>query len=170
MNSNRKRSALLLTVVLGLVIAACGGETTTTTSMGTAEEHDGAFSFGEPADTSEATRVIEIDANDDFSFNPSEISVTAGEIVTFRVTNTGVLPHDFTLGDLEAQNAHDAEMLEMMESGEMNMHDEDNAIALDAGETKDLTWHFSESGNLLMGCHQAGHYAAGMKGTLTVNG
>lgn len=170
MNSNRKHTALLLTAAFGLVLAACGGETTTTTSMDMSEEQEGAFSFGEPADASEATRVIEIDANDDFSFNPAEVSVTAGEVVTFRVTNTGVLPHDFTLGDLETQDAHEAEMVEMMESGEMDLHDEDNAIVLGAGETKDLTWHFSETGSLLMGCHQAGHYAAGMKGTLTVSG
>ena len=59
--------------------------------------------------------------------------MSAGETITFRITNTGSLPHDFTIGDQE---------------------------------TKDLTWHFTESGTVLIGCHQTGHYEVGMKGAV----
>jgi uncharacterized cupredoxin-like copper-binding protein len=53
-------------------------------------------------------------------------------------------------------------------SGDM-MHDESNAFVLEPGETKEMTWHFTQSGEVLFGCHQPGHYAAGMKGTITVS-
>jgi uncharacterized cupredoxin-like copper-binding protein len=96
--------------------------------------------------------------------------VSAGETITFRITYTGSLPHDFTIGDQETQDAHEAEMVEMMENGEMVMHDEANAVALASGETKDLTGHFTESGTVLIGCHQTGHCEAGMKGAVAVEG
>ncbi|MEE9177610.1 MAG: plastocyanin/azurin family copper-binding protein [Acidimicrobiia bacterium] len=124
-------------------------------------------SFGSPADASDADRVIEVDANDDFSFGPAEIVVSAGETITFVVTNTGNLPHDFTLGDQHAQDEHAAEMAEMMAGGDM-AHDDPNAVVVEPGETKELTWHFSETGTFIIGCHQPGHYAAGMVGSVDV--
>jgi uncharacterized cupredoxin-like copper-binding protein len=33
-----------------------------------------------------------------------------------------------------------------------------------------MTWHMTEGGEILFGCHQPGHYQAGMKGTVTVEG
>lgn len=134
-----------------------------------ADDHAGGFSFGEPADAADATRVIEIATNDDFTFDPAALTVEAGEIVTFRVENVGFLDHDFTLGDEETQIDHEAEMAEMAEGGAMmDMPDESNAFSLAAGETKELTWHFTEAGDILYGCHIPGHYAAGMKGTLSI--
>lgn len=47
--------------------------------------------------------------------------------------------------------------------GEMVMHDEPNAVSLQPGETKELTWTFTSAGELIYG-----HYDAGMRGTLTV--
>ncbi len=141
-----------------------------------AGDHDGAeadgghaheSSFGSPADASDADRVIEVDANDDFTFGPAEILVSAGETITFVVTNTGNLPHDFTLGDQHAQDEHAAEMAEMMAGGEM-AHDDPNAVVVEPGATKELTWHFSEAGAFMIGCHQPGHYAAGMVGSVDV--
>jgi uncharacterized cupredoxin-like copper-binding protein len=49
-------------------------------------------------------------------------------------------------------------------------HDEVNGIAVDPGETKELTFTFAEPGETLAGCHVAGHYAGGMKTAITVTG
>jgi uncharacterized cupredoxin-like copper-binding protein len=160
-------------MALGLVIAACGGTSTTapesTTTVPTADTADdhSEFSFGEPADAASADRVIEITASDDFNFDPASIEVSAGETVTFRVTNTGAIPHDFTLGDEATQHSHAEDMEEM---AGMAMPDEPNAVVVDPGETRELAWHFTEAGELLIGCHQTGHYEAGMKAQITVQG
>jgi uncharacterized cupredoxin-like copper-binding protein len=188
---------LLLIAAFAMVLAACGGSSSEAVSddgssdpvehaddhaddadahaddhaddaAAHADDHDVSFSFGKPGDTADAVRVIEIDANDDFTFGPEEISVSAGETITFVVTNTGVIPHDFTLGDAATQDAHAEEMAEMMASGEMDDHDDPNAVVLQAGESKELTWTFTEAGDIYFGCHQPGHYAAGMVGTLGV--
>ena len=164
------RVASILTA-LALVLAACGGSATAADPL--VEQHaedqqEEDFNFGQPAAAADADRVIEIDANDTLTFDASEITVAAGETITFRITNTGNIAHDFTLGDQETQDKHEAEMAENMENGETMSHDDPNAVVLAAGETKELTWHFSEAGTVLIGCHQPGHYAAGMAGTVTI--
>jgi len=158
-----------------LLLAACGESaattittTATTMAMSTGEDgddHEMDFSFGTPADSTDATRTIEVVAGDDLRFSPSTVTVSAGETVTFRIVNSGQLPHDFTLGDAAAQEEHEAEMAEM---GGVMIHDEPNAVSVPAGETKELTWRFGDSGTVLYGCHQTGHYAAGMKGEISL--
>lgn len=162
---------VLIVLPMALAVSACAGDAAVTTTMmmeDHEDDHDAEFHFGEPGHADDADRTIDITANDDLTFSPTEFTVSAGETVTFRISNPGNLVHDFTLGDDETQDAHEAEMMEMMESGEMMMHDEANAISLPAGETKEITWQFTEAGSVLIGCHQTGHYAAGMRGTITV--
>lgn len=158
------RQAAPIAVAAALLLAACSdsGATTTTTIS---DDHPMEFGFGEPADAGDADRVVEIVASDDFRFTPDAVTVDVGETITFRIVNAGQVPHDFTLGDQATQDKHDEEMAEM---GGMMMDDEANAVAIPAGETKELTWRFTEEGPVLIGCHQPGHYAAGMKGTVTV--
>ncbi|NNF64747.1 MAG: hypothetical protein HKN07_10875 [Acidimicrobiia bacterium] len=178
----RRYGVITLIALLALLVTSCAAEdpaletTEPSEEMAEMDEMDeehtedegdhAEFAFGEPADAAEADRVIEIDASDAFAFEPNEISITAGETVTFRVTNTGAIPHDFTLGDEMLQDEHEAEMAEM--AGSMEMHDEPNVFSLEPAETKEMTWHFPEPTDLLIGCHQTGHYAAGMKGVVTV--
>jgi uncharacterized cupredoxin-like copper-binding protein len=163
----------VLVIVLTIVASACSSESnaeTTTSTMADDMDMGGEhaeYPFGEPMEAGAADRTIEITANDDFSFSPANVIVEAGETVTFKVTNGGAIPHDFTLGDAEMQDEHEAEMAEM--GGNMAMHDEPNVFSLEPGETKEMTWHMKASGPIIFGCHQPGHYVAGMKGTIVIN-
>lgn len=163
-----------LLIAIALLAAACGSdEPDTAAPVGgqTGNDTDGhdEFSFGEPAEADDADRVIDIDAADSLSFDPNDIEVEVGETVTFRVTNVGKLPHDFTIGDSDTQDDHEAEMAEMAEMPMDGMGVDDvNAMTMDPGETKDMTWTFSEAAEILMGCHIPGHYAGGMRGTIRI--
>ena len=42
-------------------------------------------------------------------------------------------------------------------------------MSLAPGETKELTWRFSEAGEVLFACHVDGHYDGGMVGTVSVS-
>ena len=42
-------------------------------------------------------------------------------------------------------------------------------IDVSAGQTVRLVYTFEQAGALEYGCHVAGHYAAGMRGTITVS-
>jgi uncharacterized cupredoxin-like copper-binding protein len=151
-------------LTLTLAVAGCGGETSATTTTGM-DDMGSEFGFGQPADSADADRTVEIIASDDLTFDPAEVTVSPGEVITFRVTNDGQIPHDFTLGDEAAQDEHEEEMAEMEEMD----HDEPNTVSLAAGETKGLTWRFGDDGTLIFGCHQPGHYAGGMLGHVTVD-
>jgi uncharacterized cupredoxin-like copper-binding protein len=112
-----------------------------------------------------ATR-IEVTLTDMLKIEPAAMTVPAGKPVTFVVTNTGTVLHEFTLGDAADQEAHDKEM---MANGGMSMpKDEENAIGVEPGKTKELTYTFDAPGQTLAGCHVIGHYAAGMKANITV--
>ena len=156
------RLVVLTIAAASLAIAGCSSDKGSSGDGGSTSE---SFDFGQPADVADADRTIEIAANDDFSFDPDAVEVEVGEVVTFSVTNSGKLPHEFTLGPGDVQLEHEEEMAEM---GDMEMDDEPNAISVPAGETVDLTWEFTEAGSVLYGCHTQGHYDAGMVGSIDV--
>lgn len=112
-----------------------------------------------------ATR-IEVTLSDGLKIEPATMTVPVGQPVTFVVTNSGTVLHEFVLGDEEVQAEHETKM---GEGGGMSMpEDEPNAIGVDPGQTKELTFTFAEPGTTFAGCHVVGHYAAGMKATITV--
>jgi uncharacterized cupredoxin-like copper-binding protein len=166
--------ALVLVVLVGIVLATglggqhgpgrhlpSGGATDTPATSG--GENPGGV--GGPAEADEAARTVEVTTLDTMTFEPSAITVSAGETVTFRVTNTGLLAHEFTLGDAAMQQAHADEMAQM---GDAMAHDQANSLTLRPGETKQLTWQFGDAGTLEYACHQPGHYQAGMRGQITI--
>lgn len=127
----------------------------------------GELDFGKPGQPSEADRTVEVRQGPGQRFDPASISVKQGETVTFRIVNQDQVLHEFDLGDEEFQKSMMKQM-EGMAPGE-RMADEPNAISVKAGETRTLTWTFSEKGTFEYACHQAGHHEAGMKGTVTVS-
>ena len=162
-----RRVALAAAATTLLLLAmACGGDTSSTTTTVSDDDTNSEFALGEPADPADADRTIEIATLDSFAFEPAELTVTAGETVTFRIVNDGSLLHDFTLDGQATQDDHEAEMAGM----EGMAHDQPNVVTISAGETIDLSWTFTEAGTVLIGCHQPGHYAGGMKGQISVEG
>lgn len=157
--------------LLGLALAACAGGATPSPSaspsgmpMGSGGTETDIGALGEPADTAGADRTIQVTATDQLVFDPDEIEVQVGETVTFEIENTGTVDHEFVLGSPEYQEEHEAEM---MESPGMTM-DEPGEAEVPAGETATLTWHFTAAGTTEYGCHEPGHFPAGMVGTITV--
>ena len=143
-------SALALT----LVLAACGGSASPTPGAS-----------AEPAASAGPVRV-EVTLTDKLTIEPAAMTVPAGVPVTFVVTNTGAVLHEFVVGDEDVQAEHEEEM---KEAGGMTMvDDEPNAIGVEAGQTKELVMTFADPGTTLAGCHVVGHYAAGMKATITI--
>ena len=110
-------------------------------------------------------RTIRVTALDAMTFEPGRVDVAAGETVTFVVTNTGRAVHEFTVGDASEQRRHGEEMVR---TGGMT-HDELGSVRLQPGETKQLTWRFGGAGTLEYGCHEPGHYEAGMRGMIAVS-
>ena len=108
------------------------------------------------AGTVAAPRVVRVIAGPGYSFSPSAITVARGETVTFEVTSMGGLVHEFMVGPADAVAADTEGTPEVADIGMM--------------QTKSVTYTFDGSGPYAFACHEAGHYEAGMRGTITVVG
>jgi uncharacterized cupredoxin-like copper-binding protein len=165
---------ILVTLVTPLLLAACsaassgqGSSTGSDGSMGSMPGMDGSegYTFGEPGDPMAANRTVGIRIKDALRFQPSSVRVQVGQTIRFDVTNDGQTMHEFVLGDRPYQAEHEVGMGEM--SGSPPPY-EPNALVVQPGETKSLSWTFTKKGIVLYGCHVPGHYEAGMVGSISV--
>jgi uncharacterized cupredoxin-like copper-binding protein len=119
---------------------------------------------GEQPNTRPISRVVAL-STDGLRFTPDALNVRAGETIAFEITNPGSVAHEFFIGDAAAQAEHEAEM-----ARGMPMHGEPGQVDIPAGRTARLVYTFDQPGTLEFACHLAGHYPAGMRGTITVSG
>jgi plastocyanin len=133
----RKQLPLIVVLLsLALVAAACGSDEPTTAPT-TPAQTPTETSTSSPTGADDEAQV----AMQDFAFSPADITIAAGGKV--ELTNTGQVPHTFTLTDTDVDVT--------VEAGE----DASVDITLDPG-TYDLMCRF--------------HAGQGMVGTLTVTG
>jgi uncharacterized cupredoxin-like copper-binding protein len=162
-----------LVAVIVLLSSACG---TTSNNAGTETESSSTTL------TEDGFRVVEVEMSDS-KFNPNEFTVKVGESVTFRLHNVGALQHEAVIGDAAYQAKH-AEMMKSMTSvPEVSMvpgiglnvisrahpgMGDPNAVTVAPGATGEVAFTFAKPTTLLIGCHEPGHYEAGMVATITV--
>jgi uncharacterized cupredoxin-like copper-binding protein len=128
-----------LILVVPLAFAACGGASPT------------------------AQRAVEIEMRD-VAFSPAQLSINRGETIKLVFHNTGAAVHDAFIGDESAQRAHESEMRAMDEDMQrMHSDSHSEAVTVEPGQTATLVHTFNRAGRFVIGCHQPGHYAAGMK-------
>lgn len=134
--------------------------------------------IGQPGVATEATRTIDVVMTDN-AFSVASITVNKDETVLFRIRNAGEFLHELNLGTPESHLAHQQEMAGMMDKGHIDahsmmmaegMHDDPNALMLEAGQTGELVWQFTEAGTYEFACNLPGHYESGMVGQLEVHG
>ena len=151
------RRALTTLAATALIVVASGcGDKATSVNRGT-------------------NRTIDV-AMADNAYQPTDFRVAKGETVTFTFKNNGTIKHEAILGDDAAQMKHHAEMT--ASTGQMEHGNTDHggrpiggadAITVDPGKSGELTHTFNEPGSILIGCHEPGHYAAGMRIAVTVS-
>jgi uncharacterized cupredoxin-like copper-binding protein len=111
-------------------------------------------------------RTIQIDMVDT-AFKPAEVTVAEGEAVTFRFTNAGRAVHEAFIGVARAQADHEAEMTSPMSHGG-HADGAEAGLKLQPGSSGNITYVFDEPGQVEIGCHEPGHYAAGMRVAINV--
>ncbi len=157
-----------ITLAAAAVAALLG--TAPTLAAGAHGEHAGhampmaSAPIGAPGEAARVTRTIDIDMTDAMRFTPAQVQVKAGETVRFNVRNSGKIRHEMVLGSDADLQAHYAMM--MQDPG--MRHEEPNAVSLDAGKHGQIIWKFDRAGSVSFGCLEPGHYAAGMKGAVSV--
>ena len=129
-----------------------------------AHGNDEASSVGTPGDAKHATRTVSVAMFDTMRFEPSTIAVKKGDTIHFVVKNDGKLRHEMTLGSKQELKEHAAMMRAMPDMAD---HDA-NSVTVEPGQTGDLVWKFTRDGTFDFACLQAGHFEAGMAGTVIV--
>lgn len=123
----------------------------------------------------------------EFAFVPSTVTLKAGVPAEVRLSNRGVVEHEFMVYDpghmhlasmdpeemhrqLEARSAFRGVAVQVQGKAKMvERHGKDlSMIALAPGQQVVLAFTPRTRGSFEMGCHLPGHYEAGMKGRWVV--
>ncbi len=125
-----------------------------------------------------AARTIELQVGDNMKFTPNEITAKPGERLHVVIKDTGVMPknamaHNFVLLKKGAnpksfveksQTARATNFIAPEVANEVIAH----TSLVGPGETADVTFEAPPAGTYTFLCSFPGHFAVGMKGTLTV--
>jgi uncharacterized cupredoxin-like copper-binding protein len=102
----------------------------------------------------------------DNAYSPSTVDVEEGETVRFVFHNDGSVRHDAVIGDAATQDMHEQEVRaagEGAQAADAMSHGPVPAITIEPGQTGELVHTFDEAGRMFVGCHEPGHYDAGMQ-------
>ena len=122
-----------------------------------------------------APQIVKIEAGA-VRYEPRTITVTVGQPVVLRITNTSTIDHEALLGDEKVQKAHAAEMKDAEAMGhDMASHGTTTKAKPGQGfttvapkKTAEIRTTFTKVGRTILGCHLKGHYEGGMRLTVIV--
>ena len=132
------------------------------------DEHHAGDTDVAPHDDTAA--IVEVSVTE-FSFDHDAFAVKAGETVSFVVTNSGRIDHEFRLTTEHAAHEHMEEHVSdhvdhMTAEGS---HHEENFVMIAPGATETLTMTFHDDADFdVAGCLLPGHWEAGLFSPLTI--
>ena len=121
--------------------------------------------WGIGGDAKSANRAVNLTMDDNMRFVPNKLSFKQGETVRFVIQNKGKLLHEIVIGTRDELDAHAAMMVKFPKMA----HDEPYMAHVKAGQIGGLVWTFNRPGDFEFACLIAGHYQAGMIGTISVS-
>ena len=120
--------------------------------------------WGIAGDATAVKLTIKHGMRDSMRFTPDLAQVKLGDTVRFVIQNEGKVMHEFVIGTKKENQAH-AELMKKFPGME---HDEPYMAHVPPGKTAEIVWTFNRPGEFEFACLIAGHYEAGMKGTIKV--
>lgn len=156
----KRRQILGALLAFAMTAAQAHGDKHAPAASYPAEQKD----WGIAGEQHAATRTIDIDMTDSMRFTPEKLTLREGETVRFAVHNKGRMLHEMVIGTAQELNEHAALMAKYP-----NMeHSEPYMVHVAPGKNGEITWNFNRAGEFEFACLVAGHYEAGMRGTITV--
>ena len=120
--------------------------------------------WGIAGDASSAVRTITLNMTDEMRFVPDHFEVGLGEIVRITLENRGAVMHEMVIGTPQTLKEH-AELMQRFPGME---HDEPWMAHVAPGGRGEMIWEFNRAGEFEFACLIAGHFQAGMVGTIRV--
>jgi uncharacterized cupredoxin-like copper-binding protein/Cu/Ag efflux protein CusF len=121
---------------------------------------------GEQSQGAKAIRTVDLRMGDDMRFRPDHLDVALGETVRLRIKNEGAVMHELVIGTPAALIDHAAMMVRFPNMA----HEEPWMAHVPPGQLGEIVWRFNRAGDFAFACLIAGHYSAGMRGTIRVSG
>lgn len=119
--------------------------------------------MGGPGKASDVKRIVRIEARDR-DYNVRLVQVRPGETIRFIIVNKSTIRHEFGIATNKEHVEHRAMMVKLPDM----VHDDDNVVTLEPGETKEIIWTFGTDRNALkdleFSCNIPGHAEQGMQG------
>ena len=134
-----------LSFVAAATLSACGSDGTDTASE----------------TTDDPIRTIEVVMTDN-AYSPATLTARPGESIRFVFRNDGTVRHEAVFGTLDDQLEHHDEMADMA-GHDMDDGAESHAVVVEPGAAIETTHTFDEAGLVVIGCHEPGHWEAGMR-------
>jgi uncharacterized cupredoxin-like copper-binding protein len=157
------RTAVLAASLMGAVQVGTAHTTKPTGAAAVASKRT-QTDWGMAGDRNSATRTVVFTMSDNMRFTPEALGIRLGETLRIVLKNDGKMLHEFVLGTKAELAAHAALMLKFP-----NMeHDEPYMAHVPAGQSGEIIWTFNRAGTFEFACLIAGHYQAGMVGTIRV--
>lgn len=160
-----KTAQLLVLTLIGLL-----GSTAALAHSEAHEGHQAAATikeqkpWGIAGDAAQVDRTIELRMSDQMRFTPDQLQVRQGETIRFIHRNDGQVLHEFVIGTRAELDEHAA----MMARFPGMQHDEPYMAHIAPGQSGEMIWTFNRAGEFDFACLIAGHYQAGMVGTIRV--
>jgi uncharacterized cupredoxin-like copper-binding protein len=109
-------------------------------------------------------RTLTITMTDQMRFSPDHFTVRQGETIKLVIDNRGKMLHELVIGTQAELDKHAELMLKFP-----NMeHSEPYMAHVPPGQKGQMIWTFNRAGQFDFACLIAGHYTAGMRGTIAV--
>ena len=151
-------------IVLGLLLGCSGALAHTEHKSGPAMAGPEQKAWGIAGEAKRVNRTVTATMSDQMRFSPARITVREGETIRFVLRNQGKLMHEFVIGTRKDLEEHAA----MMRQHPDMRHDEPYIAHVAPGKSGEIVWNFNRAGDFDFACLIAGHFEAGMVGTITV--
>lgn len=159
----KKISLAVLPLLLASSLALAHGDETSAKNKFDASAME-QMAFGIAGDPAAAGRTIRIAMGDNMRFTPGLIKVRQGETIRLVVTNKGKIMHEAVIGSMQELKQHSA----MMKKFPTMEHEAPYMAHVKPGQSQEIVWTFNQPGTFYFACLIAGHFEAGMVGTITV--
>lgn len=120
--------------------------------------------WGIAGDAKAVRQTINLSMSDTMRFTPDKIEVKQGDTIKLVLKNTGTQMHELVIGTKKELDEHAALMVKFPKME----HEEPYMAHVAPGKTGEIVWTFNKPGDFDFACLIAGHYQAGMRGTVKV--
>jgi uncharacterized cupredoxin-like copper-binding protein len=121
--------------------------------------------YGRAGDAAKSSRTVAVELTSNGGCSPGSIPVKQGETLRLVAKNAGAAEQDLALGTASDLKAH-AEMVQKFPQMQVSQA---NRVTVRPGESRDLVWQFTRTGEFNLACGAPTRFDAAVAGKVVVS-